>query len=84
MVGFIKYLLAESKWMIWARHIDHLGNEIYKNFRFRNLSKRGYLLDLNVDGSDHKIDRRDACCEDVNLTELLQDRVLTVMNLLIK
>jgi hypothetical protein len=35
--------------MIWAGYIDHVENEIYKNFRFKNLSRRGHLVDLNLD-----------------------------------
>jgi hypothetical protein len=69
--------------MIWARHIDNLENEIYKVFRFKNVSRRGRLVDLNLDGSIRIIDPKDAGCEDANLIELFQDRVLTVMNLLV-
>jgi hypothetical protein len=82
-VGFRKYLLAKSKWTISAGYIDHMGNEIYKNFRFKNLSKRDHLVDLNLDGDISKIDPKDACCEGLNLIELFQDRVLRVMNPLV-
>jgi hypothetical protein len=69
--------------MIWARHIDHMGNEIYTNFGFKTLSRRGHLVGLSLDGGDSKIDLRDAGCEVVNLIELFQDRVLRVVNLLV-
>jgi hypothetical protein len=69
--------------MIWARHIGHMGDEIYTNFRFKTLSRRGHLVGLRLDGGVSKIAVRDAGCEDVNSIELFQDRVLRVVNLLV-
>jgi hypothetical protein len=50
--------------MIRAGNIAHMEKEeIYTNFRFETLSRRGHLVDLSLDGDNTKIDLRDTGCE---------------------